>query len=341
MFTWICPQCGREVPPAYTECPDCAARAAAVTAPPPAPPQQPAYQPPPPPAGMPGPPQPYPPYAQQPQYPQYPQYPPYPPPPYQQPQQPAYQQPQQPQYQQPQPPAFQQPVYQQPAYQQPVYQQPQYQPPPPPPPPVAAPPPPPPPAEHLAVSATPPVHSAPGMSSLFGAPEPPPQQGFGGLPTWALTIICTIGFVALVAGIYWLVGSHNSSTAVSNVESPAAKPGASSNPWQKFIEISGLRLVEDPKSKGKILAKFLVTNHSPGDLTGLAGNVTIWASTKRSEEDAEGTFSFITDVPAYGSKEVTTPLTTKLKVYELPDWQNVTADLQITAPSSGGSGGLP
>src|SRR5690242_4534694 len=23
MFTWICPQCGREVPPAYTECPDC------------------------------------------------------------------------------------------------------------------------------------------------------------------------------------------------------------------------------------------------------------------------------------------------------------------------------
>jgi hypothetical protein len=341
MFTWICPQCGREVPPAYTECPDCAARAAAATPPPP--PQQPAYQPPPPQAGMPGPPQAYPPYPPQQQYPPYAQYPPYPPPPYQQPQPPGYQQPQQPPYQQPQQPTYQQPVYQQPPYQQPVYQQPQYQPPPPPPPPVAAPPPPlpPPPPEPLAVSAMPPVHSAPGMSSLFGAPEPPPQQGFGGLPTWALTIICTIGFVALVAGIYWLVGSHNTATAVANVESPAAKPGASTNPWQKFIEISGLRLVEDPKSKGKIIAKFIVTNHSQGDLTGLAGNVTIWASTKRSEEDAQGTFSFITDVPAFGSKEVTTPLTTKLKVYELPDWQNVTADLQITAPSSGGSGGLP
>lgn len=23
MFTWICPRCGRECPPAYTECPDC------------------------------------------------------------------------------------------------------------------------------------------------------------------------------------------------------------------------------------------------------------------------------------------------------------------------------
>src|ERR1035441_5094568 len=35
MFTWICPQCGREVPPAYNECPDCSAKAAA-GAPPPA-----------------------------------------------------------------------------------------------------------------------------------------------------------------------------------------------------------------------------------------------------------------------------------------------------------------
>src|SRR5690349_16236488 len=27
MFTWICPQCGREVPPSYTDCPDCAGKA--------------------------------------------------------------------------------------------------------------------------------------------------------------------------------------------------------------------------------------------------------------------------------------------------------------------------
>ncbi|MBM3811256.1 MAG: hypothetical protein FJW20_06420 [Acidimicrobiia bacterium] len=26
MFTWICPKCGREVPPSYSECPDCAAK---------------------------------------------------------------------------------------------------------------------------------------------------------------------------------------------------------------------------------------------------------------------------------------------------------------------------
>lgn len=103
MFTWICPQCGREVPPSAAECPTCAearaaaARQAAAPPPPPAaqqyPPQQqyapqpsyaPAPAPPPPPQYQPPPPQ-YPPPPQQyaPPYPQQ-QYPQQPPP------QPAY-----------------------------------------------------------------------------------------------------------------------------------------------------------------------------------------------------------------------------------------------------------
>src|ERR1019366_3394212 len=51
MFTWICPQCGREVPPSYNECPDCTAKAAAGAPPePPAPALQPPMEPAPPPA---------------------------------------------------------------------------------------------------------------------------------------------------------------------------------------------------------------------------------------------------------------------------------------------------
>ena len=109
--------------------------------------------------------------------------------------------------------------------------------------------------------------------------------------------------------------------------------------WKKNGKLDLTELTVDYNLKGRVTGTPKLGNTQ--DLSGLAGNVTIWASTKRSEEDAQGTFSFITDVQAYGSKEVTTPLTTKLKVYELPDWQNVTAGLQITAPSSGGSGGLP
>jgi hypothetical protein len=65
MFTWICPKCGGEVPPAYDDCPRCnppAARpaptgeSAATAAPPPPPPPSPvAAAPPPPPAYAPAP----------------------------------------------------------------------------------------------------------------------------------------------------------------------------------------------------------------------------------------------------------------------------------------------
>ncbi|HSB17439.1 MAG TPA: hypothetical protein VLE22_23520 [Bryobacteraceae bacterium] len=38
MFTWICPKCGREVPPSYNECPDCAREAPVAQQPPAEPP---------------------------------------------------------------------------------------------------------------------------------------------------------------------------------------------------------------------------------------------------------------------------------------------------------------
>ena len=35
------------------------------------------------------------------------------------------------------------------------------------------------------------------------------------------------------------------------------------------------------------------------------------------------------------SKELSVPLNTKRKIYELGDWQNLTTDVQITAPAGG------
>jgi len=244
MFTWICPQCGREVPPAYTECPDCSVKTPDTAGPPPEP-------------------------------------------------------------MAPQPNAG-----------------------------AAAPPPAPPPAPPAATP-QPEYRFGP-----LGEPAAPRNQ----LPTWLLAILFAIGFAGIVGGVYWLVSSARTkssealSAPSSNVERAAAKPGAPMHPLQKHIEISGVRFQQDEKKKNVILVTFVVVNHSPADAYGLAGNVTLWSNTRRSDEDAQGTFSFLTDLKGYASKELTVPLSTGKPAVELADWQYLSADVQITGPPfSGGS----
>jgi hypothetical protein len=196
--------------------------------------------------------------------------------------------------------------------------------------PPASAPPPPPRYEGPAGTTTAPPRE-PAYAPSFSAVAPPPALKRK-VPTWLLTIIFALVFGGIVFGVYKLVNrTPTKPTAV--VESPAAKPGGPANPIQRYIEVAGVRFMEDPKHKDNIQVRFLLVNHSDADLSGLAGNVTIWGSTRRAEEDAFGTFSFKTDLKPGESKELTAPLTTKKKIYELPDWQNANTDVQITAPT--------
>lgn len=159
------------------------------------------------------------------------------------------------------------------------------------------------------------------------------------LPIWLMTILFALAIGGVVSGVYWLLPSSRSSAGngpapSSSVESPAAKAGAKTNPLQKYIEVNGVRFVTDPKKKDNTMVRFVVTNHSDSEISGLAGNVTIWGRTQKSEEDAQGTFSFTTNLGPLESQELTVPVKTKLKIYELPDWQNITTDVQITAPGA-------
>jgi len=150
-----------------------------------------------------------------------------------------------------------------------------------------------------------------------------------------MAVIFGVGFVAVVWGIYWLVGSSHGS-ASNAAPSPAtvntaATTGGKPSSMQKFIEVAGVRFVEDPKDKNKVLARFVLINHSEADVSGLAGTVTVAAHTDKSQETA-GSFAFNTNLGPFQSKEMSAPLDTTLKIYELPDWQFVHTDVQITAP---------
>jgi hypothetical protein len=158
------------------------------------------------------------------------------------------------------------------------------------------------------------------------------------LPIWLMTILFAFAIGGLVLGIVWLASSNSGSagsgpTPTATVESPAAKAGTKASSIQKYIEVTGVRFVQDAKKKTQV--KFVVINHSEAEINSLAGNVTIWGRTRKSEEDAQGTFSFNTSLAPFESKELTVPLNSKLKIYELGDWQNITTDVQITSPSGG------
>jgi hypothetical protein len=149
------------------------------------------------------------------------------------------------------------------------------------------------------------------------------------LPAWLVTILVAAVAIGLIFGIVRLLGSKGSSSA-----GPAATPqqqaaaGDSSNPYAKFIEVTGIRVVEDAKKHAK--AQFLVVNHSSADLPDQELEITLTTTTAKAGDDPLAVVTVKTgELPANGSKDVATPLNTKLRAYELPDWQFLKASFAI------------
>lgn len=303
MFTWICPKCGREVGPSYSECPFCADLAAKSA---PAASQPQASQPPPnyPPQGYP--PQQFPP----PQYPPQ-QYPPqqYPPQAYPAQQYPPQQYPP-PQYAYPpqQPPAVPPP---QALYNHPPQQAPQQATPPP-----AAPP-------------------APAPFTSLPVPEPlPPSQKVyyvgeddnkSALPPWAAAVLAFVLIAGLVSALVWYTRSNrNAATAQKKTENTG------DHPYKKSLELTGFRISEAAGKKLKV--EFLAINHGSTDMGELAGVVTLRA--RGAQADAPAcTFKFrISGIAAFGAKEISvTEFTQKRKLFEMPDWQFFEPVVEITS----------
>jgi hypothetical protein len=160
----------------------------------------------------------------------------------------------------------------------------------------------------------------------------PPLPGFR-MPTWLMALLFAVGFVGLGYGAYRFFGSQGSTTSAV-IEAPAATPSAATeNPAQKYIEVSGVRF--SPMTKG-VQIGFVIINHSDSDIVGLTGTATIFAKTDKGDETQVGTVDFNTSMPAQASKDMVLPFTTKMKLMEMPDWQNVDVKVKITGPNASG-----
>jgi len=140
------------------------------------------------------------------------------------------------------------------------------------------------------------------------------------MPTWLIGVLAFVGVLAVLVIAGYLMSSHSPSSAKDTAKQ-------ATNPLQKDLEVVGVRIVSDGQA-----VKFLVVNHSGVEMTDLVANVTLWSSTQRSDEDSVGSFTFHADsIPPNSSKELTSPLKTEKKGFELPDWHNITADVQVSS----------
>jgi hypothetical protein len=193
-------------------------------------------------------------------------------------------------------------------------------------------------ASQVEETAAPPPAVSPQQPAPAVVIQPPPTVKAGsGLPTWLMSVLFAFLFIAVGVGIYWGVGYFRNRSqqpaATASFEAPAAPKAdpTKPNPLQRFIEVTGLRLTQNAKKTTD--ARFVVVNHSSAEIADLAAVVTLRARSAKPEDPAAGTFAFkVASLGPYDSTEITVPLDTTLRVYELPDWQNLEADVRITSP---------
>src|SRR5262249_16433669 len=159
-------------------------------------------------------------------------------------------------------------------------------------------------------------------------------------PTWLMSIVFALAFGGVVLGAYFAVQylkkepaptAQSGGVALENPPTPSTNAAGKGNPLWKQIEGVGLRLTQTKAKKKE--RRFVGVNHSAAEIQDLAANVELQARTSKAEDEPVGTFAFkIPLLGPYESKEMTALVNTKLKVYELPDWQNLQERLQITSP---------
>ncbi len=152
-----------------------------------------------------------------------------------------------------------------------------------------------------------------------------------GLPVWAGVLATILVVAGIAAGVYYFKPSSRAEREAKAAESPlediapaAGAPDEAAKGYEKVIEITGIRVFEEQK-KAKI--KFMVVNHAATELVDLEGAVLI-VSVKGGDPIARIPLK-IPVLEAYETKEIASPFNSKLRAYEMPDWQFLRAQLKL------------
>ncbi len=134
----------------------------------------------------------------------------------------------------------------------------------------------------------------------------------------------------IVGGAVWFkrrgssAASETTASAVPN-NGLAATPVAAHR-YGKYIELSGFRISEDARKRATVIVA--VTNHSGADMGTLQFKLTM----KSSDGTEVGTAALsAANLGPFATVDASGAFKTEMRAYELPDWQFLRAEFEITS----------
>ncbi len=115
-------------------------------------------------------------------------------------------------------------------------------------------------------------------------------------------------------------------------EPPGAAVPMNKHPLTKYLEVGGFRMEES--GQGKLKITFVVINHSAADIGDLGLKMKVTTTAAKPEDPPVAEFDAkIASIGPNESKDVSVVVPTKMRVYELPDWQFLRGQFEITSPA--------
>jgi hypothetical protein len=150
-----------------------------------------------------------------------------------------------------------------------------------------------------------------------------------GLPGWIVSFLVMAGL--LVAGfgvvVYALPGMLASPRATSKAD-PVVTEAQTTYPLARYVEVTGFRFLVDFNKKSEI--HYLVVNHSNAVLSGMTIFVTLHSASAKPGQPPLSRFSFpAPNLAPFESREMTSPIEHVTRPFELPDWQDLRAEVEI------------
>lgn len=184
----------------------------------------------------------------------------------------------------------------------------------------------------------PPQVQAPPPSAWNVQPTPPPAPNppqtyyvpapKSGLPAWLVTILVAGVLIGSGAAALSVFKGGASTTEPTEKKAETAAKGAVVNPYGKNIEIAGLRVSESPKQLLEV--KMAVINHSYTEMPSLKLLINLRVANASASQAPIASFTVpVQGLGPYEVRDVKVTSSTKLRVYELPDWQFLKADFTV------------